>query len=155
MVIEHRPGANVDMQNVIRELATKVVKVGYFPHSRYPDGKPIAGVAAVQEFGSVKMSIPPRPTKGPAIEKGQQKIRDGIAAATRRAFKGTQTVEQGLDQLGMVVVGDIKKEIRDLTTPELKESTLAARRRRGNTSEKPLVDSGLMLQEVTHSVEAK
>lgn len=155
MVVKHTPGANVDMEAVINDLASKIVKVGYFPHSRYPDGKPVAGVAVVQEKGSIKMNIKPRPTFGPAVKDNRQKHRDGIAATTRRALKGTQTVDQGLNQLGMVVVGDIKKNITELMTPELKDPTLAARRRRGNTSTKPLVDTGFMLQEVTHVVEDK
>lgn len=155
MVIKHIPGDADRMQRVVDELSRKAVRVGYFPHSRYPDGKPVAGVAVVQEYGSVKLRIPPRPTFGPAVANGRQMQRDAIAAATRRAIKGTQTVEQGLDQLGMAVVGDIKQAITELTSPELAESTIEARRRRnaaGNASTKPLVDTGFMLQEVTHVV---
>lgn len=156
MVIRHTPGEARDMESVIREMGRKVVKVGYFPHSRYPDGTPVAGVAVVQELGSISRNIPPRRTFGPAVEEGRGMQRAAIAATFRRAVKGTQTVEQGLDQLGMAVVGDVQNKISELTFPPLKRGTIEARRRRGKSgkaSEKPLVDTGVMIQSVTHAVE--
>lgn len=152
MVIRHEPGLGHDaLERAISEIEQKVVKVGYFPHSRYPDGKPVAGVAVVQEYGSVSRSIPPRPTFGPAVSDGRQMQRNAIAAAVRRAVAGTQTIDQGLEQLGMAVVADIKQNITTLTSPALAESTIA---RKG--SSKPLIgEFGFLLQEVTHVVEYK
>ncbi|WYK44555.1 hypothetical protein WKR00_15190 [Morganella morganii] len=48
--------------------------------------------------------------------------------------------------------------IKSVTTPPLKDTTVAARARRhskGKATSKPLVDSGLMLQSVTFAVEDK
>lgn len=152
MVIRHERGTGHEaLERTITALAEKQVKVGYFPHSTYPDGTPVAGVAVVQEHGSVARGIPPRPTFGPTIAEGRQMQRDAIAAAVRRAVDGTQTVDQGLDQLGMAIVGEIKQAIAALTSPPLKAATIE---RKG--SSKPLIgEFGFLLQEVTHVVEYK
>ena len=152
MAIEHKPGQGADrLEAAIKELDSKQVKVGYFPTSRYPDGKPVAGVAVVQEFGSVSRRIPPRPFFRPAVEGSRQMQRDAIAAAVRRAVSGRQTVEQGLEQLGAAVVGEVQQTISELSTPPLAASTI---RRKGH--DKPLIgEHGYLLQEVTHVVESR
>lgn len=157
MTIKHQKG-DVDLDSIIRQLSTKVVKVGFFEHSKYPDGTPIAGVAVVQGYGSVQRGIPARPFFRPALDDNRQKHIDGTAVAFRRAVKGTQTIDQGLEQLGSVVASDVQQAITNVFNPPLAASTIQARRRRnasGNASTKPLVDTGQMLQAVTYSVEVK
>ena len=150
MAIEHTPSKGGErLEAAIAELDRKQVKVGYFPTARYPDGKPVAGVAVVQEFGSVSRRIPPRPFFRPAVEDSRQMQRDAIAATVRRAVKGTQTVDKGLDQLGASVVGEIQLAIENLVSPPLAASTIA---RKG--SSKPLIGKhGYLFQEVKHVVE--
>lgn len=143
------------LEQLIKELETKVVKVGYFEHSTYPDGTPIAYVAAIQEMGYVKGGIPARPTLHPAMEAGTSNYKNGVARAFRNAMAGDDLVT-GLNAIGEVAAGDVKQAISSLTSPSLKQSTVDARRRRhhaGKASDKPLVDSGQMLQAVTYSVE--
>lgn len=143
------------LEQLIKELETKVVKVGYFEHSTYPDGTPIAYVAAIQEMGYVKGGIPARPTLHPAMEAGTSNYKNGVARAFRNAMTGADLVA-GLSAIGEVAAGDVKQAISSLTSPSLKQSTVDARRRRhhaGKASDKPLVDSGQMLQAVTYSVE--
>lgn len=143
------------LEQLIKELETKVIKVGYFEHSTYPDGTPIAYVAAIQELGYVKGGIPARPTLHPAMDKNRGKYQQGIAAATRGVLAGNDLMT-GLSAVGEAAAGDVKEAIIALTTPALKQSTVDARRRRhyaGKASDKPLVDSGQMLKAVTSSVE--
>ena len=143
------------LEQLIKELETKVVKVGYFEHSTYPDGTPIAYVAAIQEMGYVKGGIPARPTLHPAMEAGTPNYKNGVARAFRNAMAGADLVT-GLNAIGEVAAGDVKQAISSLTSPSLNQSTVDARRRRhhaGKASDKPLVDSGQMLQAVTYSVE--
>ena len=143
------------LEQLIKELETKAVKVGYFEHSTYTDGTPIAYVAAIQELGYVKGGIPARPTLHPAMEAGTPNYKNGVARAFRNAMAGADLVT-GLNAIGEVAAGDVKQAISSLTTPALKQSTVDARRRRhhaGKASDKPLVDSGQMLQAVTYSVE--
>ena len=143
------------LERLIKELETKVVKVGYFEHSTYTDGTPIAYVAAIHELGYVKGGIPARPTLHPAMEAGAPNYKNGVARAFRNAMAGADLVT-GLNAIGEVAAGDVKEAIIALTSPALKQSTVDARRRRhhaGKASDKPLVDSGEMLQAVTHSVD--
>ena len=37
------------------------VQVGFLADARYPDGKPVAMIAAIQEYGAPSVGIPPRP----------------------------------------------------------------------------------------------
>lgn len=157
MAIQHTPG-DVDIKAIISELASKAVKVGFFPDARYVDGTPVAYIATIQEYGYIGGGIPARPFFKPSLEKGAQKYRDGFAAAFRRTVKGTQTVSQGLEQIGLVAKGDIQDGIKGVTSPALKQSTIdqrASRHSKGLASDKPLVDTGKMLQSVTYVVEAK
>ena len=38
-----------------------VLKVGFLAGATYPDGKPVAMIAAIQNFGAPRVGIPPRP----------------------------------------------------------------------------------------------
>ncbi|OTA14600.1 bacteriophage protein [Xenorhabdus vietnamensis] len=145
-------------KRVYNELGKKQIKVGFFEHSKYPDGTPIAYVAAIQELGHPAGNIPPRPFMRPAMQDNQARYADLMIRAAKAAINGTISVSDGLAQIGDVAAGDIQMAIRAVTAPSLKDSTVAARARRhskGKATNKPLVDSGLMLQAVTFSVEDK
>jgi hypothetical protein len=49
--------------------------------------------------------------------------------------------------------GDIRQTITEITTPPLSEFTLEQRLERGNSSEKPLNDTGYMLATLTSVVQ--
>lgn len=145
----------VDIDSLIDKIASKKLEVGFFEHSRYKDGTPVAGVASVQEFGSVANRIPPRPFFNPAIEGNEKKYTKLMAKNFERVIEGNLTTEQALGQLGEFAKGDIQQSIRAVDSPPLSERTLAARARKnskGKASTKPLVDTGLMIQSVDHEV---
>ena len=50
----------------LREMASKVavpatLRVGFLENAKYPDGTPVAMVAAIQDYGAPGAGIPPRP----------------------------------------------------------------------------------------------
>ena len=50
----------------LKELAEMVAKpatlrVGFLENAKYPDGTPVAMIAAIQDYGSPNAGIPPRP----------------------------------------------------------------------------------------------
>lgn len=144
-----------DITKTIKQLSKARVTVGFFETATYEDGTPIAGVAAVNEYGSENMGIPARPFFRPATQDNEQKHAELLAQATRDAFSGGD-LSQGLEVLGQVVVGDIKDAIVAVTEPALKDSTIAARARRhseGKASDEPLVDTSQMLNAVDYLVE--
>ncbi|WP_241538319.1 hypothetical protein [Xenorhabdus sp. KK7.4] len=146
------------LKQVYDELGKKQLKVGFFEHTKYPDGTPIAYVAAIQELGHLANNIPPRPFMRPAMQDNQARYADLMLRAAKASIDDTLSVSDGLSQMGGVAVGDIQLAIQAVTTPPLKDSTVKARASRhskGKATHKPLVDSGLMLQSVTFSVEDK
>lgn len=149
-------GSSAGFGRTLERLKRAEVRVGFFAHSRYEDGTPIAGVAATQELGSVIEKIPARPFFGPAIDQGKTANARGIAKAVSNALAGGD-LKQGLELVGQKVVGDIQKKITEVTMPPLSPVTIAARAARhskGLASTKPLIDTGAMLAAVTYEVDA-
>lgn len=143
----------VDIDNLIDKIASKKLEVGFFEHSAYEDGTPVAGVASVQEFGSVANNIPPRPFFNPAIEKNEAKYSKIMAKSLEGVIEGKKSVEQSLSQLGAIVKGDIQTSISQVQSPPLSPRTIKARANKsGKSSTKPLVDTGLMIQSVDYEV---
>lgn len=145
----------VDIDNLIDKIASKKLEVGFFEHSAYEDGTPVAGVASVQEFGSVANHIPPRPFFNPAIESNEKKYAKIMAKNFEQVIEGNLTTEQALGRLGEFAKGDIQESIRAVDSPPLSERTIARRAEKhskGKFSTKPLVDTGLMIQSVDYEV---
>lgn len=146
------------LKAVYDELAKKRLSVGFFEHAKYPDGTPIAYVAAIQELGYPAGGIPPRPFLRPTMNDKKQDYSQLIFRAVKVSIKGNITLDNGLTQIGATVAGDVKLAIKAVTTPALEESTVKARARshsKGKATDKPLVDTGQMLQAVSFVVEDK
>lgn len=140
------------------ELAKKQLKVGFFEHSKYPDGTPIAYIAAIQELGYPEGGIPPRSFFRPTMRDKKAEYSQLIFRVAKAAAKGNITVTEGLTQVGAKAAGDVKLAIKTVTTPALDDSTVKARARRhskGKATNKPLVDTGQMLNAVNFVVEDK
>lgn len=136
-----------------KELQHLQCKVGFFEGSKYPDGTPVAYVAAIQEFGYASGGIPPRPFMRPTIAQEQANWRGLVERGVRGIPAGRRTAAQVMEGLGLQAAGDMRRAIAEVTTPALAPSTLAARKSRGNSSQKPLVDTRIMLPSLTHQVE--
>lgn len=155
-MVKRTQGVNLD--KIIKELDRKVIKTGYFEHSRYEDGTPVAYIASIHELGSLTKNIPPRPTLHPAMEKNKKKYSDAIIRGVKAAAREQIKIDDVLEQIGQLSSGDVGEEISNLESPKLHRATIRARERKhhaGKASDKPLVDTGLMIQSVTHRVEDK
>lgn len=71
--------------------------------------------------------------------------------AIKTAASGTAVLEI----MGGKIAGDMREAISELTSPGLAESTIKARQRKGNGSTKPLVDTRVMINTLTHIVRGK
>ena len=155
-----RSGRSDAIKKMLKDLESKQIQVGFFETAKYPDGTPIAYVAAIQEFGYGP--IPPRPFMRPAELQNQNKWQAGIAMGVKAALNGVTTINDALVQVGKVAAGDVSKAIKAVTAPPLEKATVDARKRRlskrsarkanPKTISKPLVDTGEMLQAVTSAV---
>lgn len=98
-------------------------------------------------------TAPPRPTLTAAWDESEGAIDRGLRRAARTLVAGDVTT-------GVAAIRPVAKALEELvvdridgdTPPELARSTIAARRRRGNTSTRTLVDTRKMLEAVEAQV---
>ncbi|CAJ48929.1 hypothetical protein [Bordetella avium] len=151
-------GGTERLKRALAEVSAKRVQVGFFDTAQYPDGTPVAYVAAIQEFGYPQGNIPARPFMRPTVKARELPWAKQVAGVMMGVIKGEVTAQHGFEQVGALAAGDIARAISKVSSPPLKESTLQARQSRKKTpgvSKKPLVDTGLMIQSVTYQVEEK
>jgi hypothetical protein len=137
------------LEAYLRELSAKVasaskVDVGFLEGATYPNGTPVATVAAYNEFGVPAHNQPPRPffrnmiaeksdAWGPTL--GKLLVADKFDAG------------RALGQMGEGIAGQLRQSIKDTNEPPLSPKTV---KRKGFT--KPLVDTGVMLGSVDYEV---
>ena len=170
-----------NLEKALAKIATNVqtamqVDVGFLADATYPDGTPVAMVAAIQEFGAPSRGIPPRPffrtmiaNKSPEWPKA---VGDLLVA---NKYDGKKT----LGQVGAAIDAQLKESIIATNEPALSPVTVMLRGMRsqkryqgmkfgakmaeaiqrvadGKTnygaSAKPLVDTGVLLRSVSYLV---
>lgn len=121
----------------------KAIEAGVFASAKYPDGTPVATVAAWNEFGTV--AIPERPAIRIAIKKLEKIIPKMIKS---KVDPKKMVVDKQLGGLiGATMQGAIQKSIVNLKTPANAEATKKAK----GTSN-PLIEDGLYLKSITNKV---
>lgn len=165
------------LEQAIKDLQRKQARVGFFEHSKYADGTPVAYVAAIQEFGHGP--IPPRPFFRPTLAEQKQAFRESLAKGSKAVLDGRMTVKNMLDIFGANVAGEIQLTISKVMAPPLSTATLILRKRKkdptfsvggrevgravrdagsdsppdvSGVSTKPLVDSGYLISQVANDV---
>ena len=178
-VVRKNKGVMVELMKRIKELDASKLQVGVFESAKYEDGTPVAGVAAVQELGSPKMGIPPRPFFRTTAEEKKGEWAESFERAASAILDGTVTPEDALDRIGLQVAGQVKTKITQIQEPALSPVTLHLRKLKqqgieitgatvndakrkaakgegldtSGVSTKPLVDDGILLNSITHRVE--
>lgn len=121
-------------------------KVGWFESAHYPDGTPVAYVATIHEFGTER--IPARPFMRPAVaDQGREWI-DLLGQGAKAAINGGPSPAEVLEAVTLAAAGNVAEKIQAVTSPPLSPVTI---KRKGH--DKPLVDTGQMVQSVTGKVE--
>lgn len=142
------------LEKLADQIKKSKIEVGFFESAKYPDGTPVAYVAAIQEFGYPAGNIPSRPFFRNAISQNDG-WKDLANKAIGAVVEGRMELNQALNQMGLKMAADVKDSITDGSYEALKQSTLDARQSRKRTqgvASKPLVDTGQMLQSVTYAV---
>lgn len=155
--------SNITAWNRLRLMGRKMegleLKVGWFETAKYESGISVAHVATIQEFGYPKKNIPPRPFMRPTVAREENNWRKIIDQESKKIVAGTQTPAGMFQIIGLQASGQVAKSIVAVMAPPLKPATIAARKRRlagGKTTkslEKPLIDTGIMMETVTYTVE--
>lgn len=121
-------------------------------------GEPInnAQLGYIHEFGSPLANIPARPFLIPGVEMVEDKVTDRLQKAAKAAIKGdSNKVEAELHAAGLAAQAGARFQLNSGEHEALAPSTLAARRRRGRTGDKPLVDTGQLRNSITYVVRDK
>jgi hypothetical protein len=137
------------LERKLADLAQKLgrratVRIGFLEGATYPDGKKVAMIAAIQEFGAPSKGIPPRPFFRNMVA-AKKREWPPVLVAQLKANGGD--LDKALAVLGDGIAGQLRQSIVDTNTPPLAAATI---RRKGFA--KPLVDTGHMLQSVDYEV---
>ncbi len=133
----------------LRELGdladrSATLKVGFLEGATYPNGTPVAMVAAIQEFGAPARGIPPRPFfRNMIAEKSPEW---GTQLGTL-LIASNYDAKKSLKLMGAGIKGQLQQSIIDTNSPPLAPATVA---KKGNS--KALVDTGHMLNSVDYEV---
>jgi hypothetical protein len=120
------------------------VRVGFLEGATYPDGKPVAMIAAIQEFGAPNAGIPPRPFFRNMIKNKSDQWPEGMKNAL---IASNYDAEKALDIVGAAIAGQLRQSVIDTNEPPLKPATI---RRKGFS--KPLIDTSVMINSIDHEV---
>ena len=113
------------MDGITAKLDTaKEVQVGFLENAKYPDGKSVAMIGAIQEFGAPRAGIPPRPYFRNMIAAKSPEWPDAIAGVLKASdYDAAKT----LNIVGDQVAGQLKQSIVDTLDPPLSPVTLMLR----------------------------
>jgi len=103
----------------------------------------VAEIAAYNEFGTKR--IPARPFFRPAFDEAKEKLKELQVLAINNILSGKWSVAIGVGRIGEFMASQIRKKIREVKTPPLHPMTIARKK-----STKPLIDTGQMIQNVSH-----
>lgn len=146
--------ATINTANRLANKLLKIVKsteghprvsVGFLRGATYPNGTPVALVAAVQEFGSEANNIPPRPFFRLMVA---EKSADWPEAMRKNLLDTDYDAHKTLDRMGQGIKAQLQDSIQTLTDPPLAPATI---KRKGFAT--PLIDTGHMLSSVDYRVE--
>ena len=137
---------SIDIKKIANNLADMKVQVGFLSSAKYEDGKSVAQVAMSNEYGVPQKRQPPRPFMRTALKKAKE-WKKTFDFMIKKGFVRGGDFKTSFNTLGLVVQGDIKTSIKELTAPALAQLTID---KKGFS--KPLIDTGYMLDSVNYEV---
>jgi phage gpG-like protein len=142
----------------IELLKRKQVLAGVPEAKARRKGDPVnnATLAYIHDKGSPSQNIPARPFMEPGIKDVQVQIEQKLLSAGQAVLENDPVkAEQKLEAVGLIAQNGIRNKINSNIPPPLKPATLAARRRRGRTGTRTLIDTGSLRNSITYVVKDK
>lgn len=121
-------------------------------------GGPInnATLAAIHDKGSPSQNIPARPFMEPGIKSVQVQLEQKLLTAGQAVMEGDSVkTEKALHAVGLIAQNGLRARVNSNIPPPLKPATLKARRRRGRTGTRTLIDTAQMRNSLTYVVKDK
>ena len=137
---------SLDIKKMAKNLDKMKVEAGFFSSAIYEDGTSVAEVAMINEYGVPQKGQPPRPFMRQALKKSGE-WKKTFDFMVQKDFARGGDFKTPFDTLGLVVQGDIKTSIKELTAPALAQSTID-----NKGFPKPLIHDGYMLDAVNYEV---
>lgn len=136
------------LEAYLKQMAQKVsnpatLRVGFLEGATYPDGTPVALVAAAQEFGTDK--IPPRPYFRDMIADKSPTWGDSLAKVLHHT---NYDADASLRLMGEGIKGQLQQSIIDFDRVPLSPLTIE---RKGN--DKQLIETSHMLNSADYELE--
>lgn len=114
-----------------------------------------AMLAYIHNFGSPEQNIPQREFMSPGIRAAKDRIASYLRQAGEYSLRNDQAgVDRAFHAAGLTAQLSIRDKIQDGPFQALSERTLAARRRKGRTGEKPLLDTSQMRSSINYVIRA-
>lgn len=120
------------------------LQVGFLSGATYPDGTPVAMIAAINEFGAPSRGQPPRPFFRDMIAAKESEWGPAIAALLKA---NGYDLAAALELAGQAISGQLRQSITNFNGAPLAPSTIKAK-----GFAKQLVDTGHMLNSVDYEV---
>lgn len=115
-----------------------------------------ASLAYIHENGAPASNIPARPFMRPGVEDVKDKIANEFKLAARSAVLGNEgEVDKRMNRVGIIAQSSMRTRINEGPPPPLKPGTIAARKRRGRTGTKPLIDTGQLRNSINYVIRKK
>lgn len=142
------------MIDSLRQMNGLKLEWGFFEDAKYDDPRgedSVAKIAQWLEYGH-QVNVPPRPFFQIALQKHHKEIRALIKHLQRKVLQGKITPMEKMHTLGKALTKQLEDSILDLSTPELKDSTIAARKSRGIDSDDPLLETWTLVDSVEYQI---
>jgi len=142
-----------DVLKSVQSLVKERVLIGIPDSNAARKEGPInnAALGYINEFGSPANNIPARPFLIPGVEAAQPAALKQLTRGVVGALDGhVDAADKALHGAGIVTQNAVRAKINEGVPPPLAPSTLAARRRRGPTGTKPLIDTGQLRNAITY-----
>lgn len=148
----HSFSGGAALEAKLREIAKKVgkaatLRVGFLENATYPDGKPVAMVAAIQEFGAPRARIPPRPFFRNMIAAKSPNWGESLAAVLKN---NDYDAGKSLAVMGEGIKSQLVASIVEINSPALSPVTLMLRKMRSD--DQNLVVTGKTVGEAARRV---
>ena len=142
-----------DLLRRLAAVAQRDVLVGVPAGEARDDGPTNAEIGYQNEFGSPANNIPARPHLLPGVAAVQDKAAAKLTQAADAAATGRPSdAERHLHAAGLLAQNSVRRTLTTTAYRPLSERTLAARRARGRTGTKPLIDTGQYRRSITYVV---
>jgi hypothetical protein len=112
----------------------------------------VGDIAREQEYGNTGKRVPPRPFMRNAIDNIKDNAAHLVGTRIPGILSGGETLADVFSVLGEYSSAEVVAAIKNVHAPKLSHRTINERLKRGNSSSKPLEDTGQMLGAVNYEV---